>query len=208
MKLTALGPLLPALVFAFPAPYADSQPLSRSTADDPSGIHINKVIYGGTGCPQGSLNISLSDDGKVLPLVFGNSYSASIGPDVDVAQNRKNCQLNIDLQFSAGFQYTVYSADYYGYANLDSGVTGAIRAAYYFSGQTAEIIDEADLTGPFTGYYSKHDTEAIATWSPCGSEGLLNVNSEVALTTSSGAARGLLTTDRVDAKFVHQLYIK
>ena len=70
---------------------------------------------------------------------FGSDFTASVGPNVDADQSRKNCQLNIDLQFSPGYQYAVYSADYAGWGNLDSGVKGVVKANYYFSGQTDQV---------------------------------------------------------------------
>jgi hypothetical protein len=38
-----------------------------------------------------------------------NKYVASIGPGVAVTDNRKNCQLNIDLEYHGGFQYSIFS---------------------------------------------------------------------------------------------------
>lgn len=36
--------------------------------------------------------------------VMSDNFVAQIGPDVAWAQNRKNCQLNINLQYPQGFQ--------------------------------------------------------------------------------------------------------
>lgn len=73
-----------------------------------------------------------------MTLIF-DSYVASQGKGVLVTENRKNCQLNIDLLYPPGFQYSVFSADYRGYAALDKGVTGTQKSTYYFSGQTAQV---------------------------------------------------------------------
>jgi len=43
------------------------------------------------------------------------------------------------LQYSPGYQYAVYSADYVGYGDLDAGVKGTVKANYYFSGQTDQV---------------------------------------------------------------------
>jgi hypothetical protein len=59
---------------------------------------------------------------------------ASIGPGVAVTSNRANCQLNINLQYPSGFQYSILGTDYRGYAALGPGVTGTQSATYYFSG--------------------------------------------------------------------------
>jgi hypothetical protein len=67
-------------------------------------------------------------------LIF-DSYVASIGPGVAATENRKNCQLNIDLQYPGGFQYSVFSTQYRGYAALDANVTGTQKSTYYFTGR-------------------------------------------------------------------------
>lgn len=49
---------------------------------------------------------------------------------------------------------------------------------------------------------------ASIVWSPCGQQGLLNINSQVSLTSSNSSASGFLTTDSVDTSFVQQVYIQ
>jgi len=66
-------------------------------------------------------------------LIF-DAYVASIGPGIAVTQNRLNCQLNIDLQYPGGFQYSILGTQFRGYAGLDAGITGLQQATYYFSG--------------------------------------------------------------------------
>lgn len=43
-------------------------------------------------------------------------------------------------------------------------------------------------------------------WSPCGADGLLNINSQVRLTSTDSKSSGLLTTDSIDTKFTQKLY--
>ena len=127
-----------------------------STAPDPSTVRIRdvscftaqracnpltfeQVTYGGTGCPQGSVASIISEDGTTMTLIF-DSYVASLGKGISITESRKNCQLNIDLLYPAGFQYSIFSADYRGYVAIDKGVTGTQKSTYYFSGQTAQVI--------------------------------------------------------------------
>lgn len=105
---------------------------------DPSQVHINGVTFGGTGCPQGTVGTAISADRSTLTLIF-DQYVASIGPNVAITENRKNCQLNIDLLYPPGFQYSVFSVDYRGYAALTANVTGTLKSTYYFSGSTAQV---------------------------------------------------------------------
>lgn len=101
-------------------------------------IQIEGLTYGGSGCPSSSVGSSISDDKTVVTLIF-DQYIAAVGPKVMVTDNRKNCQLNLKLKYPGGYQYSILSADYRGYAALEAGVTGQQRSTYYFSGQTAQV---------------------------------------------------------------------
>lgn len=184
-----------------------ASPIPDAVAAAPPSFRIANVISGGSGCPQGSIDINFTDS-KILPIYFSRDFTASVGPNVAADQSRKNCQINIKLQYSPGYQYAVYSADYVGYGDLDAGVKGIVRANYYFSGQTDQASSSLAIQGPFTGRYTKHDDVALSIWSPCGSESLFNVNSEVALTPLSSSASGTLVATKENARFQHSVFIK
>lgn len=101
-------------------------------------VQIVGLTYGGTGCPSGTVSSVFSDDRTVMTLIF-DKYTAEIGPHISPKKKRKNCQLNVNLRYPAGFQYSIFSADYRGYAHLDKGVTGVQKSTYYFSGQTEQV---------------------------------------------------------------------
>lgn len=198
----ALLPLAAAAPAALDTPVLGDAP--------PAGqVQIRGVTYGGTGCPQGTVGSQISADRSVMTLIF-DSYIASIGPGIAVTEQRKNCQLNVDILYPGGFQYSILSADYRGYSSIQKGVTGTLKSTYYFSGQTAQSSTEYSFIGPVTGDYLKHD-EADSTsvvWSPCGASGMLNINSQVRLTSSNSSATGLLTTDSTDLKFTQVVYVQ
>ncbi|KAJ8113066.1 hypothetical protein OPT61_g4724 [Boeremia exigua] len=178
-------------------------------APSPGQVKILKVGTGGTGCPQGTVNTIISDDQSVVTLIY-DSYVASIGPSVALTEQRKNCQLTLELQYPGGFQYSVLSADYRGYANIEKGITGTLKSTYYFAGLAPQTSTEYTFTGPVTGDYLKHD-EADSTsvvMSPCGSTSMLNINSQVRLTSTNSKASGLLTTDSTDLKFKQVVYVQ
>ncbi|EOA86682.1 hypothetical protein ACJQWK_08419 [Exserohilum turcicum] len=191
-------------------PFAAALPtVELGEAPPPGQVKIRGVSYGGTGCPQGTVSSQISSDRTVMTLIF-DSYIASIGPSVAVTEQRKNCQLNVDIEYPGGFQYSILSADYRGYSNIEKGVTGTLKSTYYFSGQTAQSSTQYTFEGPVTGDYLKHD-EADSTsvvWSPCGTTGMLNINSQVRLTSTNSKATGILTTDSTDLKFTQVVYVQ
>jgi len=127
---------------------------------------------------------------------------ASIGTGVPVTENRKNCQLNIDLQYPSGFQYSVLSTEFRGYAALAAGVNGVQQATYYFSGSSAQASTSTTFKGPSSGDYEVTDAIPFTStiWSPCGAALPLNINSQVRLTETVAGASGLLTQDSIDGK--------
>lgn len=132
---------------------------------DPDEVQIVGITYGGTGCPSSTVSSIISDDRTVMTLIF-DEYVASIGPESGITDNRKNCQLNINLRYPGGFQYSILSADYRGYAYLEEGVYGTQKSTYYFSGQTEQVLPPPLLPNPLSTlpylYYpqlTRHNTD-------------------------------------------------
>ena len=131
-----------------------------------------------------------------------------MGNTTSVDQSRKNCQINLGLEFSPGFSFAVFSAAYAGWGALDSGVTGVVKSTYYFSGQQDQTSSALSIPGPFNGGYFKQDSVAAVVWSPCGQDAMLNVNSEVALTPFNTPANGVLAATKESGRFTSNLYVQ
>lgn len=179
-------------------------PTATTTAvgPNPTQVTINSISYGGTGCPQGSVGSFISADHSTFTLIF-DSMVASIGSGTTITDNRKNCQLNINLQYPSGFQYSVLSTTFRGYSYLqNANVTGVQQATYYFSGSTAQASTSTTFNGPQDGDYEVSDSIPFTStiWSPCGQALPLNINSQVRLTSKDTSSQGQLTQDSVDGK--------
>ncbi|KAK6521388.1 hypothetical protein TWF506_001608 [Arthrobotrys conoides] len=193
-SVTAIATSLLALVAAAPAPQVLPGP-------DPSTVWIQKIITGGSGCPTGSVSQTISNDRSLFTLIF-DQYVASVGKGVSPTESRKNCQLNVHLRYPAGWQYSIFSATYRGYAGLARGQQGTQKSTYYFSGDSRQTSTQTMFNGPYSADYSFTDNVDHTTnvWSPCGQEGLLNINSQVRITGDMNQ-NGMLTTDSIDGKF-------
>ena len=108
--------------------------------DKPSGheIEISGVTYGGTGCPDNTVQGLLTDDKSTITLSF-DAYTVQSGPNIPATDRRRFCQLQLKLKYPSGFQYSIFGADYRGYASLEKGVTGTTQSTYYFSGQQNQV---------------------------------------------------------------------
>ncbi|PUU75415.1 hypothetical protein B9Z19DRAFT_1031037 [Tuber borchii] len=176
------------------APTPDDKP-------DPSQVSIEGITYAGTGCKAGSVAISLAGDYQTFTLSF-DSYVASIGPGVPFVEKYKNCNLNVNIHYPPGYQYTLYTTDYTGFADLQGGVSASQTSRYWFAGFPPGVTLGTSFTGPYTKTYSFTDTLASESfvWSPCGASTTLNINTQLLLTSSDPKASGIITTDVVDLK--------
>jgi hypothetical protein len=113
---------------------------ARQDANKPSGheIEITGVTYGGTGCPDKTVQGLLTDDKTTITLSF-DAYTVQSGPSIPATERRKFCQLQLKLKYPSGFQYSLFGADYRGYASLEKGVSGTTQSTYYFSGQQNQV---------------------------------------------------------------------
>ncbi|KAF3089138.1 hypothetical protein TWF102_004367 [Orbilia oligospora] len=195
---TVIATSLLALVAAAPASI-------KADGPDPKTVWVQGITTGGTGCPAGTVSQQISNDRSTFTLIF-DQYVASIGPGVPVTENRKNCQLNVHLRYPGGWQYSIFSATYRGYAQLEGGQAGTQKSTYYFSGDSHQTSTQTDFRGPYNGDYKFTDNvdQTTNVWSPCGKEGMLNINSQVRLT-GNNKVFGQLTTDSVDGKFTQIL---
>jgi len=181
----------------FFAALAAAAPATRpALGGAPSGheVQIKSISFAGSGCPAGTVSGQLSSDLTTLTLLFAQ-FTAQAGSGIPAVEYRKNCQLNVKLQYPQGWQWSVFKADYRGYAYLPSGGKGTCKATYYFSGSSQQMSSTIILTGPYDNNYIKTDefNDVSLVWSPCGMEGMLNINSEVRITPLDSKAPALMT---------------
>ncbi|KAH9208629.1 hypothetical protein DL95DRAFT_264722, partial [Leptodontidium sp. 2 PMI_412] len=148
---------------------------------------LKGISYGGTGCTQGSMRFSVPINSTRFVMAFGG-YAASIGPGVSVIESRKNCQININLDYPMGYQYAVDGNTYSGYVSLEEGVSAIHKSIYYFSGYEQQGSTQSNFTGPYSAPYAVKDSipdEQV--WSPCGSSVPLNINNQVRISRASNS---------------------
>lgn len=105
----------------------------------PSGheVQITGIAYAGSGCEAQSVSGQLSTDLTTITLLY-TKFVAESGNSQPSSAARKNCQLNVKLKYPAGWQFSVFKADYRGYASIAKGDTGTCKATYYFSGDSKQ----------------------------------------------------------------------
>jgi hypothetical protein len=174
-------------------------------APDKSKTFINGITYGGSGCKQGSVSSSISQDLTTFTLIF-DSFIAETGQGKSISDSRKNCQINVDLRYPQGWSYSIVSVDYRGFVSLPKGTSAEQSALYYFSGETAQSKSSTKFQGPYENSYLVSDKIPVQqiVWSPCGKVIQGNVNAAVSIS-GDRSKSALMTVDSIDGK-VKQIF--
>ena len=177
MKISVLKGLLPLSFMAFAG-------VAMADSPDADEVYIKNLVTGGSGCPNGTVTESISDDRQAFTLIFDEFYAEVYdGKKMDT----RFCQINLTLHVPSGWQYSLATFDYRGYAYLEEGAAATQRASYYFTGdgQTTTFQTAIEHDGyDFDDIYQISDTIGMASvvWSPCGAERALNVKTQLQLT--------------------------
>ncbi|KAF2094188.1 hypothetical protein NA57DRAFT_25478, partial [Rhizodiscina lignyota] len=162
----------------------------------PGSVIIRGASTSGSGCPQGTVDTTISQTSDWVTFGF-DSFRTAIGPDASTQAIRSQyCSMRLDMLYPGGYQYSIIDATYHIYARLDDGVSGAFISTYFFSQNAARSFDTIATfngpTPPFGTTFTKVDTadNPSIVWSPCGAEGTLNINNRMAMTAANDTLTG------------------
>lgn len=198
------------LVLGFLATLSAAAPTPGVDDIDLSQVSITDVGYAGTGCKAGTATVSPAQDYQTITFSF-DSYEASIGPGIPFTEKAKNCNINLKIHYPQGWQYTLYTTDYSGLADLQAGVTATQQSDYWFAGFiNGKASFKSVFKGPYTSKYTFTDTLASAgtVWSPCGAFTTLNINTQILLSSSDWKASGLFNTQVIDTSVKTKYFTK
>jgi hypothetical protein len=137
-------------------------------------VSIKKLAFAGSGCaPSEGLMARLADlDRDGLPERFNlafSDYVAKLGPGSSILDQRRNCNLILSLNLPKGWQYTIRSVRYDGFASLPGGVRGLQQSTYQFLFASRPATLEDVLRGHFIGSFQRQDQLKPEewVWSPC-----------------------------------------
>ena len=171
----------------------------------PSYAKVRSITYAGSGCPAGTVAENLSGDLKAFTLLF-DDYIAEAGQGISFREGRKNCQINVDLEFPSGWSYSVIDVDYRGYVSLDRRVKATQKSSYYFQGNRRTTHLQTNMYGPLDKDYQVSDKVGLDAqiWSPCGAVRSLNINTQVRVNNRRNRrGEGLITLDSLDGALTH-----
>ena len=187
-------PRLAALVLSAPA---------FATHDD---ISLGEPGYGGTGCPDGTVSVTLSPDQKSLSLLF-DEYQLAVGGETGKSFDRKSCNIAIPVHVPQGLSVSILKIDFRGFNHLPYQATSQFNVEYFFAGTRGPAF-RRDFRGPLDEDYlinNELKAEAIV-WSGCGADVNLRTNSSMRIkTVGNKEAMASIDSEDVSAAIVYQL---
>jgi hypothetical protein len=180
--------------FAIAAMLAASSFASTVQADD---ISLGVPGYGGTGCPDGSASVTLSEDMKSLSIIF-DEYYVEAGGTTNKSFDRKSCNVAIPVHVPQGLSISVLAIDYRGANILPAGANSQFNVEYFFAGAKGPTFQKT-FKGELDEEYLIQNklTAQSLVWSKCGVDVNLRTNSSIRVTTKQNK-QALATVDSQD----------
>lgn len=168
---------------------------------------ITSLVYGGTGCPQGTVNATISPDGSALTILYSNFVAQVNGAQrVDA----KNCQVTMKIAKPIFQALVLESADFRGFVGLEGGVFGQQKIDVITSYGGPRVVNQQFAFDRFAGPVSQN--YMIRSVQPVRVEGnlvdcatqirkdtKLVFNTQVQLQSQSGG-QGMLAVDSADGR--------
>lgn len=180
--------------------------LAHTEELSPNNISLGMPGYGGTGCPAGTVSVTLSPDAKVLSLLF-DQYQVAVGGSTGRRFDRKSCNVAIPVHVPQGYSVSVLKIDYRGFNFLPSSAQSQFNVEYFFAGSQGPSFTR-NFVGPMdTDYLIQNDLLVTAMiWSACGVDVNLRTNSSLRISTRDGReALATVDSEDINAAIVYQL---
>ncbi|GBG91280.1 hypothetical protein CBR_g52165 [Chara braunii] len=153
----------------------------------PGSVTMDGFSYAGDGCPSGSFASSVSEDGKAMTMMFTKFIATTYS---SAAERRKMCSMTIDLSYPEGFAVGLGSVTFGGYAKLDGGASGSIKAFYHVPGKTGTARLTRKIQGPLDDNFEYTNGFDLALYSQCGGKHSLSLQLEVKVNPGKQAKGG------------------
>ena len=172
-------------------------------ADD---ISLGEPGYGGTGCPAGTVSVTLSPDAKSLSLLF-DQYQVAVGGQTGKSFDRKSCNIAIPVHVPQGLSVSVLKIDFRGFNQLPQSATSQFNVEYFFAGTRGPSF-QRKFRGPVAEDYLiiNNLTVQAVVWSGCGADVNLRTNSSMRVqTVANREAMASIDSEDVSAGIIYQL---
>lgn len=158
---------------------------AQELTPDPKTLYLlDGTLYSGSGCPPGSVDAIVSEDGLAISIFF-DAYRVEVGPDTE-PRVRQACDISIPMHIPQGWQYSLVALDYRGYLFLDQNVRASQSSEYDFqalSGPNSLVF--LDYRGYLFHAFDATDRVELDrddwTWSPCQMQRDLHIRTSMSV---------------------------
>lgn len=168
----------------------------------PGEVTAELVTVNGSGCRRGAVAVTVSPDNTTFHLIYSD-YLAAVGVGARPTDFRKNCRLSLKITVPQGFTFGIDRVDHRGFAHVEPGATGTLRANHHFQGTSATPYLTHTWQGPVNDDWLVTETVDVGTpvVRPCGEAKDLNINTELRVSagTSDPKTTSYLAMDSTDA---------
>ncbi|GIE78081.1 hypothetical protein Aph02nite_40310 [Actinoplanes philippinensis] len=160
-------------------------------------ITVEVIAANGSGCAPGTASVVGNGDNTGFRVRY-RDFVAEAGGGAAVIDRRKNCQLGVLVTIPDGWTIAIASANYRGKAVLRSGATALQRTSYYWQGTSATERKDVTFSGPLNGLWTTWDVAPVLTYAECGSQSVLNVNTELRIDAGSSTGTSTMSMNATD----------
>jgi hypothetical protein len=200
-----------AMVFSISAQAKVNSAIHTSTSQNETAgkktstpILMNEPTYGGSGCPDGTVSVTLTEDRKSMSVLF-DGFVAEAGTTTGVARDIKSCKMVIPITVPKGFQFAILKTDQRGFYSIPKKGTVSFESSYYLSSAKNYSIFSPKISkiSQFKGekeeeYTLSTEISPLLIWSPCGNDVNLHMDKRIIATTNSKGEDVMATIDSID----------
>jgi hypothetical protein len=145
--------------------------------------HIENFIANGDGCPPGSFVYQFTPDKQTLQILYSN-FIAELAPiQFNVTHPpTRNCTISFKIALPPGISVSWYRTEHRGFADTSGGAQGQFWTRYYLPGTGGfDAIRTYTFPSGQVGPYTVIHENLGGSYTPCGGQRLLSVNTRVRL---------------------------
>ncbi|MEV6238320.1 DUF4360 domain-containing protein [Lentzea sp. NPDC051838] len=158
----------------------------------PGPVTVEVVSVAGSGCPQGTTNVAMSEDNEAFTVTYSDFLVQAKGSEA-----KKSCTIELKLNHTAGYAYGIAATDYRGFANLTEGAKGTERNSYHFPGFPTRHSTRT-YQGPMSDNWQVTDVPDGVAHGPCKDKKPLTIEAELKVT-GKGRDTSFMTMDSTDS---------
>ncbi|PID45969.1 MAG: hypothetical protein CSB47_06600 [Proteobacteria bacterium] len=140
-------------------------------------IKISDIYYSGSGCPRGSVSVSMTPNKRAISAVFDRFFTSFSGVP---SQRVKRCRLSMSLHVPSNKRVRLRQVRFRGFVDLPKKSSAKIVRNYRFGGSVKQFIK----TWQGESFKIINQREPFSTkWSQCGKGVRLEIDSMTELKT-------------------------